>query len=445
MKRRVLCFIFSLLLLLTAFPFAASAAESYGIFIEGVEVTSENAADVLGDGTVSFSPEKSTLNLNGADLKGAEFDDYIAAISINRTEETVINVESESKIHINPGKDLDTAGVFSVNSVRFTGEMLEIVIYPCAIAIGVYSDKGGVIFDNNIIYIDAANATETGIGVYGNTRVRFENADVRIYGTTEPFVCPGATEFVGSSYFMGEIAADAEHGAYKYLVYIPPQPDDNDDDDNPPGDKDDLPPVEEEEKDIIDTDTDWKDVKGSRFLPLMLRAKAKKRTITLAWKKVKGADGYIIYGARCGSKMKRLKTIKNAGTLKRSFKKLKKGKYYKYIVVAYKNTDGTRKVLAKSKSVHCKTAGGKRGNPTGIKLKTTALTVKKGKSKTLHPVLLSNKKVAIHIAAFRYESSKPSVASVNKNGKITAKKKGTAYIYVITQNGLYKKVKITVN
>ena len=49
-----------------------------------------------------------------------------------------------------------------------------------------------------------------------------------------------------------------------------------------------------------------------------------------------------------------------------------------------------------------------------------------------------------HIAKFRYESSNPSIATVNKSGKIKGKKKGKCDIYIYAQNGLYKKIKVTV-
>lgn len=43
-----------------------------------------------------------------------------------------------------------------------------------------------------------------------------------------------------------------------------------------------------------------------------------------------------------------------------------------------------------------------------------------------------------------YESSNSKVASVNSKGIITAKGKGTCYIYVYAQNGVYKKITVKV-
>ena len=53
--------------------------------------------------------------------------------------------------------------------------------------------------------------------------------------------------------------------------------------------------------------------------------------------------------------------------------------------------------------------------------------------------------VSVH-RKIRYESSNPGIAKVNsKTGEITGVKKGKCYIYVYAQNGVYKKVTVTVN
>ncbi len=205
-----------------------------------------------------------------------------------------------------------------------------------------------------------------------------------------------------------------------------------------------MPTEEKTEELVKKTNTDKKDVAGAEYQRLMLKATSKKKTITLKWKKINGASGYIVYGAPCGKKMTRLATISNPKTVKKTFKKLKKGKYYKYIVVAYKKTAAGNRIMSKSKSVHCATPGGKKGNPTGIKLKKTKITLKKGKKTKIKATLQSKGKVATHIAKFRYESSNKKIATVDKNGNIKAKKKGTVTIYVYAQNGLCKTIKVKV-
>ena len=204
-------------------------------------------------------------------------------------------------------------------------------------------------------------------------------------------------------------------------------------------------PVEEKTAVIKKTDTDKKDVVGSTQQHLYLRsAKVKNNSVKISWKKVKGADGYIIYGNKCGKKMKHITTIDKPSATSYIAKKLKKGTYYKYLVVAYKTTSSGDKVITTSKSVHAATTGGKVGNPTSIKVKKSKFVLKKGKKAKIKASFKKKKNVKLHIADFRYESLDKSVATVNKKGEIKAVSKGKTKILVYTQNGLSKAVSVTV-
>lgn len=204
--------------------------------------------------------------------------------------------------------------------------------------------------------------------------------------------------------------------------------------------------VEVKGKEITSANTDKGDIKGSVFEELQLKAVGKKKSVKLTWKKVKDADGYILYGAQCGKKLKKIKTFNNTSNVKYTHKKLKKGKYYKYVVAACKNINGKQYIISTSKSVHAVTTNTKYANPTKISIKPSKVTLKKGKTKKLSvsQTLPKNKENSVHIAKFRYESSDTEVANVNKNGVIQAKQKGKATIYVYTQNGIYKKITVKV-
>ncbi|MBE5942461.1 MAG: hypothetical protein E7264_07990 [Lachnospiraceae bacterium] len=204
--------------------------------------------------------------------------------------------------------------------------------------------------------------------------------------------------------------------------------------------------AEDTDKIITSANTDKGDVKGSGFAKLQLKAIGKNKAVNLTWKKVKDADGYIVYGAQCNKKLEKLETLTVASKVKYTHKKLKKAKYYKYMVVAYKTIDGKDYTIATSKSVHTVTNGGKYANPTKVTVKSAKLTVKKGSKKTIKASLKlpKNKKLKTHIAKFRYESDNTKVATVTKKGVVKGMKKGTANIYVYAQNGVYKKVKVNV-
>lgn len=199
----------------------------------------------------------------------------------------------------------------------------------------------------------------------------------------------------------------------------------------------------------ITTKNTDKDIKGSIYNRVRARLISnKKKTQTIKWNQVKDADGYIIYGNKCGLiyKMKKLKTIKNPKKTKWVRKKLKPGKYYKYIVVAYKNIDGRPKVLSVSKGIHATTAGGKYKNPKAVKLKKKKITLRVGKKYKIKAKRIMPKggKMREHVNRFRFETTDKKIAVVNKKSVITAKKAGKCYIFVYIQNGIYKMIELNV-
>lgn len=186
---------------------------------------------------------------------------------------------------------------------------------------------------------------------------------------------------------------------------------------------------------------------------LLLKAQTTKNTSKLTWNQIKNADGYLVYGAKCDTakksyKVKLLKNIKDGSKLTYTQKNLKINQWYKYFVVAYKMVDGKRVELARSYVVRAYTASkaSKYANPTKVTVKKTTVSVKAGKTSqiTATLVLPKGKKKKKQGPELRYLSSDESIATVTSSGKIKGKKKGNCYIYIIAQNGVYKKVKVTI-
>lgn len=77
---------------------------------------------------------------------------------------------------------------------------------------------------------------------------------------------------------------------------------------------------------------------------------------------------------------------------------------------------------------------------------TKAKKLKKGKSLKLKAKAVPQSlklKVKKHVEV-RYESTNKKIATVSKKGVVKAKKKGSCYVYAYAQNGVCKKVKVTV-
>ena len=89
----------------------------------------------------------------------------------------------------------------------------------------------------------------------------------------------------------------------------------------------------------------------------------------------------------------------------------------------------------------CKVTVGDQVQAAKIKLNKTKLSLKKGKTYTLKATVTPKDCTD---KAVKWKSSKSSVVKVDANGKVTAKKAGTATITAATKNGLKATCKITV-
>lgn len=188
------------------------------------------------------------------------------------------------------------------------------------------------------------------------------------------------------------------------------------------------------------------DAKGSSFWKFPAKqAKVTKNSIKMSWNKVNGAAYYIVYGNKCGN-ANRYVYIAKTTNLNYTQSGLKKGTYYKYVISAF---DKNGKHIATSRTMHIATKGGKYCNYKSVttKAKKNKVTLqKKGKTFKLgaKAVKESSKLKANAHRKIRYESSDKKVATVDSTGKITAKKKGKCYVYAYAQNGIYKKITVTV-
>ncbi len=89
----ILATLLSVVLMGWSLPRTVFASENYNITVSGTQVTSDNASDVLGDGTVYYDDETKTLTLNNANLNGG----------ILISQENVVNIliQGENKITSN--------------------------------------------------------------------------------------------------------------------------------------------------------------------------------------------------------------------------------------------------------------------------------------------------------------------------------------------------------
>ncbi|MCH5253053.1 MAG: Ig-like domain-containing protein [Lachnospiraceae bacterium] len=188
-----------------------------------------------------------------------------------------------------------------------------------------------------------------------------------------------------------------------------------------------------------------------------LKVTQKGKKIQIKWRKVKEADGYMVYVRYCGKKFskKPTRTIKSASTTrikmsKLDGKKLNLKKNFKVYVTAYKIVNGKKVVIKKSMKGHIVGKNNRKyTNVKKVKVSKSKYTLNAGKTAKIKAktVLVDKKKKPLskaHGKKFRYKSTDTDVAKVSKKGKIIAKGKGTCIVYVFAQNGCAKKMKVTV-
>ncbi len=179
---------------------------------------------------------------------------------------------------------------------------------------------------------------------------------------------------------------------------------------------------------------------------LQMKATAGKTNNLLSWNKIPSADGYRIYGGECGGAMKLIKTV-SAGTQSWNHSGLKAGKAYRYCVKAYRIVNGTKTVTKTSNTVHSITTSSKFTNAKSVTVSETSVALQVGESKNLGAKVVAadaNRTLLTHTAELVYKSGSSKVATVSKDGTVTAVGKGTCRIYVTAGSGASATVTVTV-
>jgi hypothetical protein len=129
-------------------PLSALAEETETmLWVSGVQVTEENAGDVLGDGTVSYNFENNTLTLKNANITNA-LDDNDGLFGIYSEGGLNIALEGENKIEI-PEGNIDSYGIYIEGDLLLSGDSILIKNGNTA------NIPGGVDFvENTALYVN---------------------------------------------------------------------------------------------------------------------------------------------------------------------------------------------------------------------------------------------------------------------------------------------------
>ncbi len=183
-----------------------------------------------------------------------------------------------------------------------------------------------------------------------------------------------------------------------------------------------------------------------------VKIKQKSGKLIISWDKVAGVSKVEVYAAYCGKNFSSKPAKTTAGN-KVTIKKLKGKeldftKNFKLRLIAY---DSNGKKIGKIPNPHFVGKDNEKyTNAKSIKLSKTQIILSAGQSEKIKASVKredKNKKLLPkkHVDKFRYRSTNSNVAKVDSNGNITGVGAGTCEVYVYAQNGLAKKVAVTVN
>ena len=199
MKKKLLAILLSMVMLVGLMPFTARAADStaYDIWVDGVQVTSENKDNLCG-GTVSYDPTTHTLSLNNATLNSDTLSDYGIKTIIPSTLKIRLT-GTNSIIRTSPGGGMGIAPNSS-NSVELTGDGTLVINVNGENYDGIsagadvkISDKAKVIINSEgglgivgrMVEIDGATVNSTGLyaGIDAHSLKIVNGADVTLKAT----------------------------------------------------------------------------------------------------------------------------------------------------------------------------------------------------------------------------------------------------------------------
>ena len=201
MKKKLFAILFSIVMVAGLLPATALAAETtvYDIWVDGVQVTSENK-DNLCSGTVSYDPTTHTLSLNNATLDSDTMSDYGIKTTIPSTlkirltgTNSITRTYSGGGIAIAPnsGNSVEITGdgtlVINVNGSTYDGISAGADVKISDKAKVVINAEGGLGIVGRSVEIDGAKVDSTGLyaGIDAHRLKIVNDADVTLKATQD--------------------------------------------------------------------------------------------------------------------------------------------------------------------------------------------------------------------------------------------------------------------
>ena len=211
MRKKILSIFLTIFMVMAFFPIKSKAITNYGLWIGGVEITSENMSDVLGDGTCNFDPESNTITLNNANITGSHENSNMYLVSSETSPLTILLKGTNS---------LSGAayGIYSSNkNLTIDGTQGGTLnAQATATNLGTITVSNGYLYIKNVSNLNAENDNRPAIYTSFLSNLKIENSIVTTHSENYIALYPVATplEISGNSI----VTASTEN--YNKAVYI---------------------------------------------------------------------------------------------------------------------------------------------------------------------------------------------------------------------------------
>lgn len=163
MRKKLLVLLLSLVLCVSLLPIGAMAyVTEYGVFVGNTQVTSDNAADVLGNGKVSYDAGSNTLKLDGAVVGSIIFNAVSEDASVEFTGDNTVG-----------------GVIVSMGRLTLKGSGTLEIVYDGAEAMTAVAAMSNINFESGTVNIKCANGysihTTYDVNVWGTTVVNIDH------------------------------------------------------------------------------------------------------------------------------------------------------------------------------------------------------------------------------------------------------------------------------
>ena len=203
----------------------SESAAKYYLYIGGTRVTANNAADVFGDGTVSYDPSNSVLTLNNATIDQVfAVSDECTAILNDGDSDIAVKLIGENVIDLSDVDLTDITGIYGMVAPSsdwiFYGKGSLTLVLPESEQVyyyGIYSGEDISVYDDVAITVETPDVNDS-YAIYCSGRCGIDSPNVFLLAGTTALYADGGiwndmdftSTYLTSTEYNGEVAENLD-------------------------------------------------------------------------------------------------------------------------------------------------------------------------------------------------------------------------------------------